>query len=149
MDNTHPLLIPRYRVKDIWPSMELEPFRLGQIVTLQWHKAEGYIHVPIKHIPGSYMRQGFFDKFKNLFEPLPWYAERKEEDMPEYIRFKQDGAVFKIEHWDMKILFGFVDLKNRRGCGLTTFKPEYGYDPATEADYLVYKSSTEGKRGEV
>lgn len=104
------LLIPRYKVKDKYPGMELEPFYVGQIITLQWHReeddddcAEGYVHVPNKHMPRSFMWQSFFDLFPNIFEPLPWWSDRKVEEMPEYVRciktpdqIIMPGEVFKV-----------------------------------------------------
>lgn len=73
--STEELLMPRYKVTDIWPGMHVEPFHLGQIVILQPHKeddAEGFIYVPNKHIPKSFMWQSFFALYKNLFKKLEW-----------------------------------------------------------------------------
>lgn len=96
---TEQLLAPRFKVKEKYPGMEAEPFRLEQIITLTKHETDGWIHIPIKHIPGSYMRIGFFESFPNIFEPLPWWKERKIEDMPEYVKHTKRGVVLKVnEH---------------------------------------------------
>lgn len=95
------LLIPRYKVIATWPGMEAEPFRLNQIVTLSAHICdEGleYIHIPINHMPGSYMRQGFFDKFPHLFQSSPWWSDREISDLPEYVK-RSDGSVVRVLHY--------------------------------------------------
>lgn len=49
------------------------PFHVGQIIIANqvgWPES-------IKH----------FEKYPHLFEVLPWYAERAEGDMPEYVKF--------------------------------------------------------------
>lgn len=39
------------------------------------------------------------------------------------------GDTFEIQEWDMEILVGWIDKKERSCCSLLTFKPEYGYVP--------------------
>lgn len=39
------------------------------------------------------------EDFPHLFEPLPWYAERKVEDLPVYLKNIYSEAVFKIEFY--------------------------------------------------
>lgn len=100
------LLSPRYKVIAPWPGMDAEPFHLGQVVTLQRHVIEDghiWIHMPIKHMPNSYMRQEFFDNFSHLFKKLEWWEDRKPEDMQGlYIRSTannaSNGGVFKIKN---------------------------------------------------
>ena len=36
---------------------------------------------------------------------------------------------FEIQEWDMEILVGWVNKKERSCCSLLTFNPEYGYVP--------------------
>lgn len=98
MKTVEELLRPRYKVSDKWPGMHTEPFHVGQIITLQPHKeedADGFIYIPDKHMPRSFMWQSFFDLYKNLFQPLPWWSEREISDMPEYVKHV-NGSVHKV-----------------------------------------------------
>lgn len=133
------LLIPRYKVKDKYPGMELEPFYLGQIITLQWHReedgefsTEGFIHVPINHIPRSFMWQSFFELYKNIFEPLPWWSDRKPEDMPKYL--KDQAGVYSKATWDvsMKLFTSDGELWHITENVMSFF------EPATEEEYTAY-----------
>lgn len=129
------LLIPRYKVKDKYPGMEAEPFRIGQIITLQWHKEvdgndykEGFIHIPIKYIPRSFMWQSFFDLFPNIFEPLPWWSDRKPEDMPDFLFCPAKKSYYIVEEWglDSFVIYGRT---KRQYCN---------YLPATKEEYTAY-----------
>lgn len=145
------LLIPRYKVKDKYPGMEAEPFHLGQIITLKWHKeidgddiAEGYIHVPIKHMPRSFMWQSFFDLYPNIFQLLPWWSDRRLEDMPVYLRIIDRPTLVPVEIGSIVKVFSHftssVGESNKNGCQV--FGRDYmSYsrsEPATEADYNAY-----------
>lgn len=134
MSNTvEELLKPRYKVIVPWPGMEVEPFALGQIVTLQKHPSdeeEGFIHIPLKHIPGSYMREQFFLNYPHLFRKLEWWEERAPEDMPKYVKViredcaKDTGLYCKVYNWhtyDDK----FPLVKGQFGAELEGYKPPY------------------------
>lgn len=140
------LLRPRYKVIAKWPGMEAEPFHFDQIITLQRHVSEDgneFIHVPIKHMPNSYMRQGFFDNYPHLFQPLQWWEERKPEDMPEYV--KGDEAVFKAVWREGAI------TENGKQPMRMVIDEGYGdwqvisnvmchFESATEEEYIQYKN---------
>lgn len=134
--NTNELLFPRYKVTALWPGMEAEPFRLEQMVTLRPHKddeGECFIHIPDKHIPGSYMRQGFFDKYPHLFKKLEWWEERAIEDMPEYLNCPSRKMFFKVESWHKS--YFIIDGRQ---------KMQYrNYIPATLAEYEDYINQKE------
>ena len=136
------LMQPRYKVIADYPC---RPHPIGSIIEFT---NDPYDTRTLFTLPGAEHRypESKFKEYPNLFKPLQWWEERKPEDMPQYIRFKPDNTLFKIEQWDMPILFGFTDVERQRGCGLKTFKPEYGYEPATEAEYLTYINSKNGKK---
>lgn len=72
------------------------------------------------------------DSYPHIFKKLNWWEHRKEEEMPKKLICKaipNDTEIMEIVKWEMDILFGFTDLKNRKGCGLRSFNPEYGYFP--------------------
>lgn len=163
------LLRPRYKVVATWPCMQLEPFRLGQIVTLQPHKeedAEGFIYMPYMHKPGKFMWQSFFTLFPHLFKELQWWEERKPEEMPEYVKvIREDcvndtGLYCKVYRWsvfDEKISL----IKGQYGAELEGYSPLYlartelnfpgqvygrlnatHLQPATCEEYQAYQKTT-------
>lgn len=71
------------------------------------------------------------DSYPHIFRKLNWWEHRKVEDMPKKVMSLADDKkdVYEIEEWDMEILVGWIDKKNRSCCSLTTFNPEYGYVP--------------------
>ena len=136
------LLRPKYKVIDKYPGMELEPFHVGQIITLQPHK-EGYedvfIHIPIKHIPGSYMRQSFFDLYPNLFKRMLWYEGLEYTDLPLFlnVNYKTGIQFHKVNQWLHKIGEQFVyEYQNEKGLLLR--ETTGGTIPADEFEYQSY-----------
>lgn len=137
------LLKPRYKVIATWPGMHVEPFRLGQVITLQPYEDEdykGFIHIPIKHIPGSFMREGFFSGYPHLFKKLEWWEERPIDEMPEYVKsIMQEysygvkvGTMVKVKEW-VKICDAMYVIQSRNR--------EYHascFTPATAAEYEQY-----------
>jgi len=72
------------------------------------------------------------DSYPHIFKKLNWWEYREKEDMPKKLickAIKDDNEIMEILDWDMEILFGWTDIENRKGCGLTSFNPEYGYFP--------------------
>jgi hypothetical protein len=140
------LLVPRIKVIDKYPGMEAEPFYVGQIITLTMHESDGYIHIPLKHIPGSYMRKEFFETFPNIFQPLPWYLDRKQEDMPAFI--KCDERVWKIKEWKKDIIGWFYPMNEVDAEGesenFANIKWHFAKEkfvPCTLAEYEAYQQS--------
>lgn len=132
------LLIPRYKVAATWPGMEVEPFRLHEIVTLTWHledDGEAWIHRPVKHILGSYMRQGFFEKYPHLFQPLPWWSDRKPEDMPMFIKY--GTIVLRVSKWLKGIADPLLPV-DESGNSITALLRYSHALPATEEEYTAY-----------
>ena len=81
---------------------------------------------------GNFFNQEELEEYPHLFKKLKWFEKRKKEDMPKKLICKaitNDTEIMEIEEWDMNILFGYTDLKNRRGCGLNSFNYEFGYFP--------------------
>ncbi len=73
----------------------------------------------------------FFSKYPHLFRKLNWWEHRKAEDMPKKVMSLADEKkdIYEIEEWDMELLLGWIDKKNRSCCSLETFEPQYGYIP--------------------
>src|SRR5690242_15646600 len=140
------LLRPRYKVIAIWPGMHIEPFRLNEIVTLQYYteeegedKAEGFVYIPYKHKPKNFMWESFFTLFPHLFKKLEWYEERKTEEMPEYVKWDYNP---KTDNEDVKGLVEKV-IKWVQDChGVVTSGSMViatcHWLPATAAEYEQY-----------
>ena len=71
------------------------------------------------------------DSYPLIFRKMNWWEKRTAEEMPKKVKSLADnkGDVFEIEEWDMEILVGWINKKERSCCSLLTFKPEYGYVP--------------------
>lgn len=72
------------------------------------------------------------EKMPHIFRKLNWWEHRKIEDMPKRLICKaipNDTEIMEIQEWDMEILVGWLNKKERSCCSLRTFNPEYGYFP--------------------
>ena len=72
------------------------------------------------------------ERYPHLFRKLNWWEYRKIEDMPKKLICKAipgDTSINEIEEWDMDILVGWTNKKDRVCCSLLSFNPEYGYFP--------------------
>lgn len=119
--NAQELLIPRFEVIADFPNSNLE---IKSILSF-----DGIVYG--MNEPQKFIRNP--EKYPHLFRKLNWWEHRKVEDMPKKLickAIKDDTEIMEILEWDMKILFGWTDIENRKGCGLTSFNPEYGYFPA-------------------
>jgi hypothetical protein len=143
------LQMPRFRVKNTYPGMHVDSFSLGQIITLATHETDGWVYMPSLHNPGSYMRIGFFELFPHLFEPLPWWKERRVEDMPRYIKGKE--RIYEVTEWRKDMLGWFYprnkvdgstkdDTENFANIEWHFFKDQFL--PCDEADYNAYLQTT-------
>jgi hypothetical protein len=122
------LLEPRFEVLEEYPNCK---FKKGEILkriknsTNHWYDSNENVFV------GNILLEEI-EKFPHLFRKLNWWEHREKEDMPRKLickAIKDDTEIMDILDWDMEILMGWTDIENRKGCGLTTFNPEYGYFP--------------------
>ena len=157
------LLIPRIKVIDKYPGMECEPFHLGQIITMTWHVEDGWIHTPVKHIPGSYMGILFFDNYPHLFRRLEWWEFREDNEVPEYVRITsvgctvEQGGVVKVigtgiypdegrELGNEGNRYVMIDDKYLEEYGPTRMNCR-NCIPATETEYKEYLKQKEANNG--
>ena len=65
---------------------------------------------------------------------MNWWEKRTAEEMPHKVKslMNNKGDVYEIEEWDMELLVGWINKKERSCCSLLTFKPEYGYVPVAQ-----------------
>jgi hypothetical protein len=98
------LLLDRFKVATTWPDMSNYEMYQGQIIKLVKLNSGGFGH-PTK---GNTFYKSFFENYPHLFQPLPWYADRKQEDMPAFI--KCDERVWKITEWKKDIVGRFFPM---------------------------------------
>jgi len=126
------LLRPRYKIIALWP---FEPkTSIGNIFTR----------------PDQYARVGqwssmwhWWDELANhphLFEPLPWWKDRKLEDMPEYVKVIETPDQKLIKGSVMKIIW-INDGWGRSESG-EVFPYTNCFEPATSEEYEAYMQTT-------
>src|SRR5688572_28451222 len=102
---TEELLLKRYKVTNIWPHLGDKDYYHGEIITLI--KSVNLNQYCIRRGDAT-LYDAFFDQYPHLFEPLPWWKDRKVEEMPEYVRsIRQEynfyglrvGTVVKVKEW--------------------------------------------------
>lgn len=97
------LLKPRYKVIADYP---FNPYNIGDLVvfsdsmesfhlTTTWFWDEGE-----KMESDNYSSIKTIEKYPHLFQPLPWWSDRKIEDLPDYVKsnpeYAKPGLVFKV-----------------------------------------------------
>jgi len=117
------LLKPRY---EIIGNAPLLTNKIGEVITC---------NNPSGRIECQFLFSGKVDispdSYPLIFRKLNWWERRTAEQMPKKVMSMIDdkGNTFNIEEWDMDILVGWINKKDRSCCSLLSFKPEYGYVP--------------------
>jgi len=127
----------------LWPNSE---FTHGDILIYikppGWlsgvYTESGNIELGEKHI-GEHLA----NPLPHLFRQLHWSEFRKQADMPEYLSF-QDGTMNRVVGWK------YIEHRKKWTCLLLLCEDyEYldvmGATPATEAEYLEYLNTKNGK----
>jgi hypothetical protein len=126
------LLIPRKKVMIDFPQWSTFKHKKGDILTKKG------IHWIGKGTARG-INENEIDNYPEIFRDMSWWEERKEEDMPEYVKHIATNSIDKVVKWDMETLFGFTYLERKIGCDLALWKPEHGYIPATKEEYESQK----------
>jgi len=121
------LMQPRFEVIETYPKSK---FKKGDILeripnaTNDWYNAD-------KSLINADILLEEIEQYPHLFRKMNWWEKRTAEQMPKRVMSILDdkGDTFEIQEWDMEILVGWIDKKERSCCSLLTFKPEYGYVP--------------------
>ena len=126
--NAKELMTPRFEVIETYPKSK---FAKGDILeripnaTNDWYNAD-------KSLINADILLEEIEQYPHLFRKLNWWEKRKIEDMPKRLICKaipNDTEIMEIKEWDMEILVGWLNKKERTCCSLTSFNPEYGYFP--------------------
>ena len=137
------LLIERYKVIAPYPH---SPYKVGDIIkpnngrfvlTQTSYRDEFGETVYSEHLHKIETAKDY----PHLFQPLPWWAERKVEEMPRFVKWTNpaDGEIkiFEVSNW----------VSNSLGVLSADVKDAYLFirdvAPATEADYTAYITQTQ------
>lgn len=120
-------MLPRFEVIETYPKSK---FKKGDILermpnaTNDWYNAD-------KSLINADILLEEIEQYPHLFRKMNWWEKRTADQMPKRVMSILDdkGDTFEIQEWDMEILVGWIDKKERSCCSLLTFKPEYGYVP--------------------
>jgi hypothetical protein len=143
METTKPsiedLLKPRYIIENEWVDC---PYPNGTIL------------VPIKHSngfgpeewePGMYaFTIEDLDKYPYLTRKLSWWEERKPEEMPEFVKYAENGMVAKVDRFDMETTsawFMYLEGGIHPYCPGGSALENTHWLPATESEYSEYITS--------
>lgn len=84
----------------------------------------------------------YFNKFPAISQPLPWYAERKPEDMPEYVWYKfMEHSTPKCMKVDKQFTSSLGEKNDKGFCTSGEFYSYSKTTPATSAEYEQYINS--------
>lgn len=145
MNTTKPsveeLMRPRVIVENLWPGC---PFEVGDILI-----NDGDYYWVVGDV-GWYSKvdKNEVEPFPYLMRPLPWWEEREPGEMPEYVRYAENGMIAKVDHFDLETTSAwFMYLEG----GIHPYAPggsaleNTHWLPATEQDYITYINSHPSK----
>lgn len=148
MKTVEELLLPRYKVI---ADYFYNPYKIGDIITVLHDDRSVHLAttsqrddfgetVNVDH----YFNPARLKDYPHLFQPLPWWSDRKAEDMPAFI--KCDERVWKIAEWKKDMLGRFFPVNEVETEGETknfaNIKWHFAGDkflPATIEEYEQYK----------
>jgi len=122
------LMQPRFEVIAEYPICK---FKKGEILLPIPRATNPWYHTDI-NCPIGEIQLPELENYPHLFRKLDWWEFRKIEDMPKKLISKarnSDSKPIEIKEWDINLLIGWVNKKERECCNLTAWKPEYGYFP--------------------
>ena len=126
--NAKELMTPRFEVIETYPKSK---FAKGDILERIPNATNDWYNVDKSLINADILLEEI-EQYPHLFKKLNWWERREIEDMPKRLICKaipNDTEIMEIQEWDMEILVGWINKKERSCCSLRTFNPEYGYFP--------------------
>ena len=116
------LMMPRYELMVDYPG---STYPVGTIFTSMPNGFVYYMLNDEKH----YTNGLNLEKYPYLFRKMNWWEKRSVKDMPKRLKNRIVDGIDEIEEWDMKLMIGWVNKKERIFCDLTWWRPEFGYIP--------------------
>lgn len=124
------LMQPRYKVIADYPACF---YQVGRILIPKTKDVnlDAYNYYDCVEAPSSITvyKPG---RYPHLFKKLEWYEEREIADMPEYLKFKNNGKVKKVQKYHLST--GYVVFDGGR-----TRRINKDWTPATEQEFLTYQ----------
>lgn len=124
------LLIPRYKVIADYPGSKSDCLNIGDIITDDGKKAA----INQNGVPVFPME---WHKYPHLFQPMSWYAERKVEEMPLYLKKGNKVIQVSYEYFDNQLMVRNVINENLMPLGAIG-----DLVPATKDEYEQYIKNT-------
>lgn len=136
MDLINKLTVPRFEVIAEFPKCK---FLKGDLLQRVINAANDWYHTDVYSCLGGYDISDL-EKYPHLFKKLNWWDNRKEKEMPKYLKQNYDlenpnWTFHKIYKWDMKRKIGFLDSENYECCDLMIWRKQFAYLPATKEEY--------------
>lgn len=135
------LMWPRWRVTaDFWRS----PFKIGEILIAPGNKEAIAFNDDATIIELDLYKDLQANKFHHLFKHLPWFIDRKLEDMPQYLKHNYVGGYYAkvTEHFINKYECAIEDDRQHDNSpGIPTGPRTAAYAhwiPSTEKEYKAY-----------
>jgi hypothetical protein len=101
----------------------------------------------VKYYGESFAISGkmFYSKdFPGILQPLPWYAERKEDEMPQYVKLewnKKIQYIHKVESWKGENYIGQPLYEYYNKVNYLSTACVSDLLPATQSEYETYINS--------
>jgi len=136
------LMQRRYKVIADYPN---SPYKIGDILVEQNLGAtENPFYLQGRFGFANESSLYYPQKYRANLEPLPWWSERKAEEMPPYLKLVLNNKILivrKVEKWEgfntyNQPLYSYYNKVNYLSVACI-----YGLDPATESEYLTYKQN--------
>ena len=140
--STDELMMPRYKVINIWPDMGNYGHYQGQVITMvKLNNGEiGWPTFKVTFYPAH------FENYPHLFKKLEWWEGRKPEEMPLYVKWNYNP---KTDNEDVKGLVEKVIKWVQDGHGVVTSGSMViatcHWLPATLAEYENYINQKENQ----
>lgn len=127
------LLKPRFEVIANYPNSKVE---VGDILIQHMYETSTtgmciYVTNTENPLQGNSLSPEFAETMPHLFRKMNWWEKRTADQMPKKVKSLADsnGDVYDIEEWDMQLLIGWIDKKQRSCASILSWAPEYSYIP--------------------
>lgn len=133
MKTVEELLRDRYKVIGPYP---FSPYNIGDIITVEPDRKYFIASETCRNaysLPNTKLKD-----MPNIFQPLPWWSDRKVEDMPAFV--KGGGYYYKHEYCitDGKLMFN--QYCNGHPIGWLPVNKEFDfYTPVSDEEYELFK----------
>lgn len=135
MKTKEELMQPRFKVINKYPLSCLEVGEVFEFI-------DGVCNRKIAvGMPKKINNHAWCEQYPAIFRPMQWYEDRKVEDMPEYVLYKDETSsrygIHRVVNYD-RIKAGYITMD----WGNSTAP---NFLPATEQDFKTFKQNNDAK----